>query len=76
MTIAELTKIIIETIDETEEDIQHYADLAQKIASVTIQVMKTLKGVTLEMNTRDLKHALLVQKIVRKVETMLRKSYR
>ena len=24
MTIQELTKIIIETIDETEEDIQHY----------------------------------------------------
>lgn len=68
MTISELAKIIVETIDETEEDIQHYADLTQKIASVTIQVMEALKGVTLDMNTRDLKHALLVQKIVKKVE--------
>ena len=74
MTITELSKIIVATIDETEEDLQHYTDLAQKIASVTIQVMEALKGVTLDMNTRDLKHALLVQKIVRKVETKLIKS--
>ena len=76
MTITELSKIIIEAINETEEDIQHYAELVQKTVSITIQVMETLKGVSLDMNTRDLKHALLVQKIVRKVETKLIKSYR
>lgn len=67
-TLTELTKIIIETIDETEEDIHHYADLMQKIVSVTIQVMEALKGVNIDMNTRDLKQALLAQKIVQKIE--------
>lgn len=66
MTITELAKIIVETINETEDDIQHYAELAQKTVSITIQVMEALKGVTLDMQTRDLKHALLVQKIIEK----------
>ncbi len=68
MTITELTKIIVETIVATEDDILHYRDLASELVNITIQVMETLKGVTLDMSTRDLKHALLVQKIVRKVK--------
>ena len=74
MTITELTKIIQEVIETTEENLVTYAEITNTIINVTIQVMEALKGVTLDMNTRDLKHALLVQKIVRKVETKLRKS--
>ena len=74
MTITELTKIIQEVIETTEENLVTYAEITNTIINVTIQVMEALKGVTLDKNTRDLKHALLVQKIVRKVETKLRKS--
>ena len=68
MTITELTKIIQEVIETTEENLVTYAEITNTIINVTIQVMEALKGVTLDMNTRDLKHALLVQKIVKKVE--------
>ena len=74
MTITELTKIIQEVIETTEENLVTYAEITNTIINVTIQVMEALKGVTLDKNTRDLKHALLVQKIVRKVETKLIKS--
>lgn len=67
MTLKELTDIILETINETEDDLHRYADLAERYVSVTVQVMDVLKGIAVEMSTRDLKHALLVQKIVGKV---------
>ena len=67
MTLTELTAIIVETINQTEDDIHYYQDLATKLVSVTIQVMDCLKDLSVEMSTRDLKHALVVQKIVGKV---------
>lgn len=67
MTLNDLTHIILETINETEDDLHRYADLAERYVSVAVQVMDVLKGISLEMSTRDLEHALLVQKIVGKV---------
>lgn len=67
MTLTELTNIIQETIDATEEDLETYADLAHQVIAVTIQVMDVLKGLSLEMSTRDLTYARLVQQIVAKV---------
>ena len=67
LTRKELTKIIVETIITTEDDIFHYQDLAGELVNITIQVMDVLKGLSIEMSTREFKHALLVQKIVAKV---------
>lgn len=67
MTLTELTNIIVDTLEETEEDVLQYAETAQKIVSITIMVMDALKGVVLDVGTRDLIHALTVQKIVRTV---------
>lgn len=67
MTLQALTQIIIDTIDKTEEDILRYKDMTARLVSVTIQVMDVLKGISIEMNTRDLKYALLVQEIVGKI---------
>ena len=67
MTLQELSAIITDAILATEDDIRHYQDLADRLVNVTIQVMDVLKDINLEMRPRDLKHALLVQKIVGKV---------
>lgn len=67
MTLQELTTIVTETMIQTEDDIQHYSELAAKLVAVTIQVMNCLKDLSVEMSTRDLNDALVVQQIVAKV---------
>lgn len=37
MTLKELTAIITEAITQTEDDIHHYQELADKLVNVTIQ---------------------------------------
>lgn len=68
MTLQELTNMITETLIETEKDLKRYTAIAAEVIALTIQVMDALQGISIEKpRAREMKRALLVQKIVGKV---------
>lgn len=76
MTIHELTKIITETLIDTEKDLKCYTAIAAEVIELTIQVMDALEDMSLDQGTRarDMKRTLLVQKIVNEVRARVNVS--